>query len=182
MAVARTRENGEYRRSGPPGRQSRLRLEYLVGGACAEGLRLPHGPALRPMGSEPRPSQPYRAAVRDRRRPPRAWHHRSDQRRRRPASVSERRVRLRARRTHDPSRGAHSFKFDQVLPSGSPVNVTWPDGTQQTVAAGEVVTRTIGLAAGANVIRFERQQPSPQDVLLISGVWAVDPELIALTQ
>jgi hypothetical protein len=76
-----------------------------------------------------------------------------------------------------------TFTLGDVAPTGSTLDVLWPDGLMQTMSSGQSSSRTIALPTGSSSIQFLTHGGAPPvDHFFITGPTAVDPDLLALTQ
>jgi hypothetical protein len=74
-----------------------------------------------------------------------------------------------------------SFTVDATYPSAGAIDIRWPDGTIQTVAQGEDVTRTINLASGRSTIEFVADQATLNvNQFLMSDFFALDADLLSV--
>jgi len=74
-----------------------------------------------------------------------------------------------------------SLTVDATYPSAGTIDLRWPDGTIQTVAQGEDVTRTINLASGRSTIEFAADQATLNvNQFLMSNFFALDADLLSV--
>jgi phosphoglycerol transferase len=73
-----------------------------------------------------------------------------------------------------------SFTVAAIYPTAGSIDVVWPDGTTQTAAQGDQVTRTVNLDSGKSTIRFTPDQATPTvNQFLMSDFYALDADLLA---
>ena len=73
-----------------------------------------------------------------------------------------------------------SFTVAAIYPVAGSIDVVWPDGTTQTAAQGDQVTRTVNLDSGKSTIRFAPNQTTPTvNQFLMSDFYALDADLLA---
>ena len=74
-----------------------------------------------------------------------------------------------------------SLVISAIYPSAGSIDVVWPDGTTQTAAQGDRVTRTINLDNGKSAIRFTPDQATPTvNQFLMSDFYALDADLLTV--